>query len=250
MIGIGLVAEYYAAQTVAGRDRLLQRHLAQARGPRLNAALLRTSTNTMLRARRCRAPMGGPIVAEDPLIDALRETIRALEGAGVPYLLTGSLVSGVYGEPIVSQDVDIVVLLDEQQARRLASLLPPRFYRAEETLAAIGRDGGIANLIDNATGLKVDLSNMRPSPFRDALFARGCRLSFGTADEFDAVSPEDIILMKLDWRRDSQSTKQWENALSVVRARGASLDWKYLFAQARALGIEDDLVRLRDEGGV
>ena len=61
---------------------------------------------------------------------------------------------------------------------------------------------------------------------------------------------EDIILMKLLWRRDTRSTKQWENALSVARVKGARMDWKYLFEQARTLDIEEDLIALRDEAGI
>ena len=56
--------------------------------------------------------------------------------------------------------------------------------------------------------------------------------------------------MKLVWRQDSRSEKQWKNALSVARVRGVTLDWKYLFEQARELKIEDDLVKLRDEAGI
>ncbi|MCH7793471.1 MAG: hypothetical protein IID31_14475 [Planctomycetes bacterium] len=56
--------------------------------------------------------------------------------------------------------------------------------------------------------------------------------------------------MKLLWRKDSRSQKQWENALSVVRVRGARLDWKYLFEQARELDLVEDLTALRDEGCV
>jgi len=64
------------------------------------------------------------------------------------------------------------------------------------------------------------------------------------------VTAEDIILMKLLWRRESRSEKQWSNALSVARVKRARLDWKYLWEQARSLGIEDDLVKLRDEAGI
>jgi hypothetical protein len=64
------------------------------------------------------------------------------------------------------------------------------------------------------------------------------------------VTAEDIILMKLLWRRESRSEKQWSNALSVARVKRAKLDWKYLLEQARSLGIEDDLVKLRDAAGI
>ena len=44
--------------------------------------------------------------------------------------------------------------------------------------------------------------------------------------------------------------EQWENALGVARAKGARMNRKYLFEQARNLGIEEDLTTLRDEGGI
>jgi len=50
--------------------------------------------------------------------------------------------------------------------------------------------------------------------------------------------------------QDTQSQKQWESALSVARVRNVNLDWKYLFEQARSLGIEEDLIKLRDEAGI
>ncbi len=64
------------------------------------------------------------------------------------------------------------------------------------------------------------------------------------------VRPEDIVLTKLDQRKNTGSRMQWENALGVVRIYGSSLNWKYLFEQARIFGVADDLTKLRDEGGV
>ena len=90
-----------------------------------------------------------------------------------------------------------------------------------------------------------------PDPFFDSVFARRVMQKYGPAGpSFYTVTAEDIILMKLLWRKDTRSTKQWENALSVARVQGARMDWKYLFEQARNLGIEDDLIKLRDEAGI
>jgi hypothetical protein len=190
-------------------------------------------------------------MTEDPLDDLMRAVITSLKAAGITYAVTGSLISGIYGEPIASQDVDIVVSMNERQAKRLAKALPQRFYRSDEALAEAARTHGMANLVDTKTPMKVDLSCMPPGPFRDAVLVRKgpCQLGPG-AIEFDAVSPEDIILMKLDWRRDTKSQKQWDNALGVVKIRGKELDWDYLYEQARNLDLEEDLTKLRDEAGI
>lgn len=45
-----MMNEYIRKMTPQERDRILQRHLAQARGPVASALLLRKTTNAMLRA--------------------------------------------------------------------------------------------------------------------------------------------------------------------------------------------------------
>ena len=64
------------------------------------------------------------------------------------------------------------------------------------------------------------------------------------------TSITDIILMKLQWRKESGSHKQWENALSVVRTHGHRLEWAYLRTWAQSLGVEDELVKLGREAGI
>ncbi len=176
---------------------------------------------------------------------------KALRDAGIEYAITGSVASGMYGEPVSTQDVDIVVRMNEAQARTFTLALPQRFYRNEESVANAARIGGMVNVIDMDTTFKVDLSVVPMTAFHRSVFERRQRVELQPGGEaLDVVSPEDIILMKLLWRKDSRSVKQWENALSVARVRGARMDWKYLFVQAKTLGIEDDLEKLRDEAGI
>lgn len=187
----------------------------------------------------------------DPFLEMIQATVEVLERAEIPYAITGSIASGIHGEPVTSQDVDFVVRMTESQARRIDEELPRRFYRSTERLLKVAREGGIANLIDCDTGLKVDLSVLSPGPFHDAVLSRRILTSFGAdVASFYTVTPEDVILMKLVWRKESRSTKQWDNALGVARVKGATLDWKYLFEQASTLDIHNDLTMLRDEAGI
>ncbi|MHC4696094.1 MAG: hypothetical protein ACYTFA_05050 [Planctomycetota bacterium] len=185
------------------------------------------------------------------IVDVIDAVVKTLDAAGIEYAITGSMASGYHGEPVSTQDVDIVVRMTPQQARQVARDLPQRFFRDEETLIETARKGGLVNLIDMDTTFKVDLSVVAATPYHREVFQRRQGMEFEPeGPSYAVVSPEDIILMKLVWRKDSRSQKQWENALSVVRVKGASLDWKYLFEQSRKLDVEGDLVKLRDEGGV
>ena len=64
------------------------------------------------------------------------------------------------------------------------------------------------------------------------------------------MSPEDIILMKLEWRKDTRSQRQYDDALGVARLRGGTLDWGYLRRWSEELGITEDLESLRLDAGL
>ncbi len=190
-------------------------------------------------------------MSENPIVEVIAAVVEALGHAGVDYAITGSVASGLHGEPITTQDVDLIVRMTAEQARQVAGALPRRFYCNEESLVEAAQSCGFVNVIDMDTTLKVDLSVVSPTPFHTNVFQRRQHMEFESGGPgFDVVSAEDIILMKLVWRKESCSTKQWENALGVARVKGARMDWKYLFEQAKSLGIEEDLIRLRDEAGI
>jgi hypothetical protein len=68
--------------------------------------------------------------------------------------------------------------------------------------------------------------------------------------DVQVTTPEDVILMKLIWRKDTKSAKQWENALGVVRTQRQNLNWSYLTEKAIELEIADDLEDLKNEAGI
>ena len=232
---------------VQTRDRMLQVFLAQARGGERNGDLLCDTIDVMLRMQ---AESGGRTM-DNALVETLRATTEALEEAGVTYAITGSIASSRHGEPVSSLDVDLIVTCTAEQVVVVARKLGPRFYAPKEMLQKAAKEYGFANLIDNETSFKLDLSFVQATGYLGEVLRRRIRATLGTdSPEFWFVTPEDIILMKLLWRKDTRSSKQWDNALSVARVKGARMDWKYLFKQARILDIDDDLVALRDEAGI
>lgn len=233
------------------RDRMMQVFLAQARGPVRNGDLLRAAVARAVQQVAVRNGIKVNPGMTDPLIESLTAVTNALESLGIPYAVTGSVASSTHGEPFSSLDVDLILDAPPARAAALSKSLSPRFYAPEDMIVEASRGGGICNVIDHRTSMKVDLSFTGDDPFLRQCLSRRTRSRIGGyPTEFWFVTSEDVILMKLVWRRDTQSTKQWENALGVARVKGARMDWKYLFEQAKVLGINDDLVRLRDEAGV
>lgn len=188
---------------------------------------------------------------DDAFVDLLNAVCQPLEDQRIQYAITGSIVSSVYGEPLTSLDVDICLRMSPVEARQLARTLPARFYRDEDAMVDAATRSTMANLLDLNSHLKIDLSVLAREPYYDSVLSRRRLVSYGLGgQQFWSVSPEDIVLMKLLWRKDSKSQKQWNNALSVVRVRGANLDWKYLNEWAPRLQLKQDLESLRIEAGV
>ncbi len=247
----GMMNRFITKMTPQQRDRIMQVHLAQARGARRNGDLLRQAVDRALQIQAARLPTKGFVPMDDALIETLSEIVGALEATGVVYAITGSVASSVHGEPYSSLDADIVVSSSVEQAALLSARLSPRFYAPEDMLVDAARRSAFTNLVDNRTSLKVDVSFIGEDSFLRATLRRRVRSRIGShPSEFWFVTPEDVILMKLLWRKDTRSQKQWDNALSVARVKGARMDWKYLFEQARQLDIKEDLIALRDEAGI
>lgn len=83
--------------------------------------------------------------------------LNQLNRNGIPYMLTGSVVSSLQGEPRSTHDIDIIVLLEAQSAPSLAALFPvDTFYvNPDSIIDAINRRS-MFNLIDMFSGNKVD----------------------------------------------------------------------------------------------
>lgn len=189
-------------------------------------------------------------MAAQDLIELIECIAEMLDAEGAVYAITGSVASSIHGEPCTSLDLDVVVQMSPDQAAGVARRASGRFYVDPEMLRDAAVCHGMANLVDHRTAYKIDLSILEVTPYHREIMRRRVRIKLPqTGRECWVVSPEDIILMKLVWRKESQSRKQWENALGVVRARQHQLDWAYLREWAGILGIGADLETLVREAG-
>lgn len=67
--------------------------------------------------------------------EVLKRTVEAFEILGIPYFITESVASFMYGEPRFTNDADIVADLKEEQISRLHEYFPDQdFYFDEEMI--------------------------------------------------------------------------------------------------------------------
>lgn len=177
----------------------------------------------------------------------LTDAVAALEAAGVGYVLTGSLVSSLQGEPRATHDVDIVIEAAPDALKELAATFgAPRYYLDEFAAREAMRNRGMFNLLDTSTGDKVDFWALTDSEFDTSRFAR----RIGT-DAFGqrvyVTTPEDTILQKLKWARDSGgSDRQLRDAIGVLELQGETLDLVYLEDWADRLCVRELLEAVRE----
>src|SRR5437667_4687373 len=83
---------------------------------------------------------------------------QRLNTLGVPYMVSGSVAVIIYGEPRLTHDVDLIVVLDRQHITRLPEVFPPaEFYcpPAEVIAVEVAREQrGHFNIIHHETGFK------------------------------------------------------------------------------------------------
>ena len=142
-----------------------------------------------------------------PELLALRDVCARLDGAGIAYMLTGSLAMSFYARPRMTRDIDLVVALEPAKAEQLTGALGAEYHAdAAATTAAI-RGARPWNVIYLPSMVKIDLIPRKDTPYRRAEFERRRRVELAGVPLW-IVSVEDLILSKLEWSRDSRSEQQ------------------------------------------
>ncbi|MBI3014767.1 MAG: hypothetical protein HYY65_06860 [Candidatus Tectomicrobia bacterium] len=170
--------------------------------------------------------------------EIFRRIAEVLDQAGIPYMLTGSFASSYHGVPRATQDIDIVISATPDQLRSLVRLLPDSEYYVDlEAVLDAQRRQTQFNLVDLATGWKVDLIIRKSRPFSSAEFDRRTAIDFQGLRLFIA-SAEDVIVSKLEWAKLGQSERQIEDVSGILRIRWGELDRAYIERWVRDLDLQ------------
>lgn len=172
--------------------------------------------------------------------DVFRRIVEALDRAAIPYMLTGSFASSYHGAPRATQDIDIVIAASPDQLRTLTRFLPESEYYVDlnAALEAHARETQF-NIIDLATGWKVDLIICKSRAFSREEFDRRAAADFHGISIFIATA-EDVLLSKLEWAKLGQSQRQIEDAAGILRIRAGELDRGYIKNWVRQLKLEQE----------
>ncbi|MCX5725046.1 MAG: hypothetical protein NTX84_11160 [Nitrospirae bacterium] len=176
---------------------------------------------------------GSRLVSDE--LDVLKSVTAQLEAAGILYMVTGSMAANFYAVPRMTRDIDLVLELSERDVDRVTRLFQPKYYIDRDVVQRAVRDQAMFNMIHNVLVVKVDCIVRKETEYRREEFARRRAVSVAGQQIF-IVAPEDLILSKLDWAKESRSQMQLDDVRNLLRSV-QELDAAYLNRWADRLGL-------------
>jgi len=144
---------------------------------------------------------------------------QRLNDLGVAYMVSGSVAVIIYGEPRLTHDVDLIVVLDGEHISRLPEAFPPaEFYCPPAEVIAVEaarEQRGHFNIIHHRTGFKADVYLSGRDPLHAWGLARARRLEV-EGQVLVVAPPEYVILRKLEYYREGGSEKHLRDIRSVL----------------------------------
>jgi len=173
----------------------------------------------------------------------LERIVNKLELCGIPYMISGSLGSSFHGKPRSTNDIDIIIDPDSHSLQTFLEILGDDYYVCPETAMSALENRTMFNVIDNITGWKADMIIRKNRPFSIEEFNRRIEADI-IGIKANVSTPEDTILIKLEWARDAKSERQFNDALGITVTKSKSLDIDYMKKWASELGLTKWLDKL------
>ena len=160
------------------------------------------------------------------MFDFLRILIQFFDRHNIPYMLSGSVAMSTYTVPRFTRDFDFIVHLKPSDALLISENFREGYYCDREAiLDAITREG-MFNIIDHKSNYKADFVILKNQPYRKTEFERRRTVDFLDM-KISLVSPEDLLISKLIWIQELQSSLQTGDIKMLSVLQG--LDWHYIY---------------------
>ncbi|MFV1975866.1 MAG: nucleotidyltransferase [Candidatus Scalindua sp.] len=178
-------------------------------------------------------------------LKVLKEVTQALNNSGIAYMITGSIAMNYYAFPRMTRDIDIVLEIQGKDIATIVSLFKDDFYIDQDSIERAVNKHGIFNIIHNEYVIKIDFIVKKPAEFRQIEFQRRRRITIDKVSMW-IVSPEDLILSKLWWAKDSQSEMQISDIKNLLDSAD-DIDNIYIDKWVEKLNLRDIYRKINNE---
>lgn len=169
-------------------------------------------------------------------LEVLKIVVKRLESAGMPYMITGSIAANFYTTPRMTRDIDIVIEIGENNIEVLFSLFSDDFYIDKDSIRNAICNKQIFNIIHKEGVVKIDFIIRKDKKYSKIEFSRKRSIVFEEL-KINVTSPEDLILSKLFWAKDTLSEMQIRDVRNLMKTV-PDLDIKYIENWIKELELE------------
>jgi hypothetical protein len=146
-------------------------------------------------------------------------------------MVTGAVAAIAYGEPRMTNDVDVVVRLEPGDAQKLISAFAsPEYYVPPLEVIEEERQRpryGHFNIIHRGTALRADIYLVADDPLHEWAMARRRTASIG-GDAIWFAPLEYVIVRKLEYFQQSESDRHLRDIAGMLRVSGDLVDHREL----------------------
>lgn len=182
--------------------------------------------------------------------ELLGHIVEILNSLQISYIVTGSIASMAYGEPRLTNDIDIVADVREKHVSGLLEAFPPsEFYISEDMIREAIRRKGQFNIIHPASGLKIDMIIKVDNPFNTSRFTRARQIYPSETYHANFAAPEDVIIKKMEYYKEGGSEKHLRDITGILKVTGDDIDYGYISGWSERLGLAEIWKAINDRIG-
>jgi hypothetical protein len=168
------------------------------------------------------------------VLGLLKKASEILDRQNISYMVSGSVALGCYAVSRSTRDIDVVLELDAQQVEGFLSEFSS-FYLYEPTVIEEIKRKGMFNAIDHESGFKIDFILRKNGRYAQNAFSRRY-LFTDWGFPFWIISLEDLIIAKLVWIQDYQSSVQINDINALLL--NPEIDFSYLWHSIQDLQLD------------
>lgn len=166
-------------------------------------------------------------------IKILHDFVGRMEKLNICYMLTGSMAMMRYSVYRFTADVDVILELQMQDAKRIIEEFEPDYYVPHNAVSNAIAAKRMFNVIHQETAFKIDCVIRKSTDFQLNAFARREQTDF-YGKKIWIINKDDLIVSKL-WRaKDSHSEKQLTDVKNLLRN---GFDKNYIKLWTKNLGV-------------
>lgn len=168
------------------------------------------------------------------MLEFLKIIILFFKNNDIDYMLSGSVALGLYTVPRATRDFDFVVFMKDENIQLFMENFQNGYYCDRDSIKYAIQTFSMFNIIDHASGFKADFVVLKNQPFRQTEFKRRVEISFLEMPVF-VVTPEDLLISKLIWIQDFESSLQKEDIKNLMQLK--TLDLNYIHFWIKELNL-------------